>query len=78
MLRFKLELFLFEHTNPINLPITEEIALSLVGAWEMYEDSNHRGVFEAAKEEAKTKQAKRTARDRLYENTCIEVEWEEK
>ena len=82
MLTYKLELLLFEHSDPIYLPITEEIALSLIGAWEMHEDADYRSLFEAAKEETH-KQSKdvtftyRFFRDRLFNETCIVVEWKE-
>ncbi len=77
MLKYTLPLFLFEHADPTYLPITEELALSLIYSWEVHEDAKYFGIFEAAKAEARTKQAKRTARERLFDNTCIVVEWED-
>lgn len=74
MIIFKVALFPFEFSDPVYLPITQETAKLLVRAWELHDRCIYISIFDEALEEASTAQAKRTARDRLFENTCIVIE----
>lgn len=74
MVVFKVVLLPFEHSDPTYLPITQVTAELLVRAWESHDGYSYVDTFQDALEEAGLRMTRHTARDRLFENTCIVIE----